>query len=147
MNVVLDDHLLREVLIEHEPAWLRRLRRGGHLSTTGSWYYRLCGALHDPDLVGSLSGPVAALPAELRAGVIERVIALPSSIQLVSMRELAWPASGLGRRHGLNLLAAEALGAAVKSGAAIATAANNLPPKLMAAAMQENVRVLTEPNP
>ncbi len=146
MNVVLDDHLLRQVLLEREPAWVRRLRRGGQLSTTGSWYYRLCSALHDPDLVGSLSGPVAALPAPLRAGVIERVIALPTSIQLVSMRELAWPASGLGRRHGLNLLAAEALGAAVNSGGAIATAANNLPPRLMAAAIQENVRVLTQPN-
>lgn len=133
--------------MEQEPAWLRRHRRGGRLSTTGSWYYRLCSALHDPELVGSLSGPVAALPAELRAGVIRRVIALPTSIQLVSMRQLAWPASGLGRRHGLNLLAAEALGAAVDSGSAIATSAKNLPPKLMAAAMQENVRVLTQPEP
>lgn len=146
MNVVLDDHLLREVLLEREPSWIRRFRRGGHLSTTGSWYYRLCSALHDPDLSGSLSGPIASLPSELRAGIIERVVALPTSIQMISMRELARSASGLGRRYGLNLLAAEALGAAVESGGAIATAEPNLPPRLLDAAIRENVRVLTPPH-
>ncbi len=146
MNILLDDHLLREVLLEREPSWLRRHRRRGRLATTGSWYYRLCSALHDPEVVGSLSGPVAALPHDLRAGVIERVITLPPSIGLVSMRGLAWPAAGLGRRHGLNLLAAEALGAAVEAGAAIATAAPNLPPRLVEAAALEHVRVLTPPD-
>lgn len=146
MNVVLDDHLLREVLLEREPSWIRRLRRGGQLSTTGSWYYRLCSALHDPDLAGSLSGPIASLPSELRAGIIERVVTLPPSIQMISMRDLAWSASGLGRLYGLNLLAAEALGAAVASGGAIATAEPNLPPRLLDAAIRENVRVLVPPH-
>lgn len=145
MNVVLDDHLLRAVLMEREPSWVSRHRREGSLSTTGSWYYRLCGALHDTGLVGSLSGPIANLPPELRAGVIARVVALPTSIGLVSMHDLAWPASGFGRRYGLNLLAAEALGAAVESGSAIATGLRNLPPRLLAAAQQENVTVLTSP--
>lgn len=146
MNVVLDDHLLREVLLEREPSWLRRLRRGGQLATTGTWYYRLCSALQAPDLAGSLSGPIADLPSELTAGVIQRVMTLPVSIHLISMRELAWTASRLGRRHGLNLLAAEALGAAVDSGSAIATAEPNLPPRLLDAAMRENVRVVTPPH-
>jgi len=145
VNVVLDDHLLREVLMEREPSWLRRLRRGGQMSTTGSCYYRLCRALHDPDVVGSLSGPIAVLPSELRAGIIQRVVTLPMSIQLISMRDLAWSASGLGFRYGLNLLAAEALGAAVESGSALATAASNLPPRLLDAAVRESVRVLTPP--
>lgn len=146
MNVVLDDHLLREFVMEREPPWIRRLRRGGDLSTTGSWYCRLCSALHDPGLVGALSGPIAALPSELRAAVIQGVVTLPTSIQLISMRELAWSASGLGRRYGLNLLAAEALGAAIESRAAIATAAPNLPPRLLVAATRENVPVLTPPH-
>jgi hypothetical protein len=145
VNVVVDDHLLREVLLEREPTWVRRHRREGQLSTTGSWYFRLCSALHDQDLVGSLSGPIAALPSELRPSVVQRVVTLPSSIELVSMRELAWSASGLGRRYGLNLLAAEALAAAVQSGGAIATAASNLPPRLLDAATREKVRVLTPP--
>lgn len=146
MNIVIDDHLLREVLMEEEPSWLRRARRGGALSTTGSWYYRLCSALHDPEVVGSLSGPIAALPADLQAGVIARVVSLPRSIELVSMRDLAWTAAGLGRRHGLNLLAAEALGAAIETRSAIATASLNLPPRLVDAAEREHVPVLTAPN-
>jgi len=145
VNVVLDDHLLRTVLMEQEPSWVSHRRREGTLSTTGSWYYRLCGAIQDQTLVGSLSGPIALLPPELRAGVIAHVVALPTSIGLVSMRDLAWPASGVGRRYGLNLLAAEALGAAVESGAAIATALPNLPPRLLAAAHQERVTVLVAP--
>lgn len=142
MNVVIDDHLLREVLLDVEPPWVRRVRRRGTLVTTGSWYYRLCSALQDPELQGSLSGPITELPDELRAGVIERVIALPASIELRSMRTLAWSASGLGLRHGLNLLAAEALAAAIDTRAAIATSERNLPPRLAAAAEAEGVRVI-----
>lgn len=145
MNIVLDDHLLREVLLEREPPWIRRLRGDGRLATTGSWYYRLCSALHDPDLVGSLTGPIASLPPHLRVGVMERVARLTPSIQLISMRDLAWSAGGLGRRHGLNLLAAEALGAALESSGAIATAVPNLPPRLSEAARSEDIRVLTPP--
>jgi hypothetical protein len=143
VNIVIDDHLLREVLLEHEPTWLRRIKRRGQLSTTGCWYYRLCSALHEPNLIGSLSGPVAELPPEPRAAVIELVVRLPPSIRLLPLREVAWSAAGFGRRYGLNLLAAEALAAAVASTAAIATASANLPPKLRLAAEQENVRVLT----
>jgi hypothetical protein len=146
VNVVIDDHLLREVLLEGEPGWLRRVRRGDALITTGSWYYRLCSAVHDPTLAGSLSGPIADLPEELRAGVLERVVTLPGSIRLSSMRELAWAASGLGRRHGLNLLAAEALATAVEARAVIATAAANLPPRLGSAADREGIRVVCAPD-
>lgn len=145
MNVLIDDHLLREVLLEQEPPWIRRARRGGRMSTTGSWYYRLCSALHEPDIAGALSGPIAELPAALLSAVIERVVRLPDEIRLLSMRELAWPASALGRRHGLNFLAAEALGAAMVDGAAIATIGRNLPPRLAAAAQLEGVRVITRP--
>jgi hypothetical protein len=143
VNVLIDDHLLREVLLEREPGWLRRVRRGGQISTTGSWYYRLCGALQEPDIAGALSGPIAELPAELRSGVVERVMRLPDQIRLLSMRELAWSASGLGRRYGLNLMAAEALGAAIAKHAAIATLGPNLPPRLAAAADAEGIRVVT----
>lgn len=145
MNVLIDDHLLREVLLEQEPPWLRRARRGGRMSTTGSWYYRLCGALQEPDVVGALSGPIAELPSTLASAVVERVIQLPDAVRLLSMRELAWTASALGRRHGLNLLAAEALGAAIIDDATIATAGTNLPPRLAVAAEQEGVRVITPP--
>lgn len=109
--------------------------------TTGSWYYRLCGALQSSDVIGALSGPVAALPDELRAEVVERVVRLPADIVLWSLRDVAWPAAAIGHRYGLNLLAAEALAVAVIAGAAIATSEGNLAPRLAAAAA-ENVRTL-----
>ena len=145
MNVIIDDHLLREVLLEQEPSWLRRLRRGGRILTTGCWYYRLCSAWHDDSITGSLSGPIAALPAELQAGVIEKVMRLPDSIGLISMHDLAWSASRMGRVHGLNLLASEALAAAVQSDSVLATAAINLPPRLQDAAAAEGIRVVSSP--
>lgn len=142
MNVVVDDHILRAVLLEQEPTWLRRSRRGGYLSTTGSWYYRLCSALNESDILGALSGPIADLPIELRTSVVERVVLLPTSIQMLSLREVGWVAAGLGRRHGLNLLAAEALAAAIVADAAIAMAEANRSPKLVEAANREKVRLL-----
>ena len=145
MNVIVDDHLLREILLEQEPKWLRRARRGGQVLTTGCWYYRLCSAWHDDSITGSLSGPIAALPAGLQSGVIEQVIRLPESIGLISMHDLAWTASRLGRIHGLNLLAAEALAAAVHSNSVIATAASNLSPRLREAAAREGIRVVSAP--
>ncbi len=145
MNVIVDDHLLREVLLEHEPSWLRRIRRGGQILTTGCWYYRLCSAWHDDSLTGSLSGPITALPVELQSGVIEKVMRLPDSIGLISMHDLAWTASRLGRVHGLNLLASEALAAAVQSNSVLATAAINLSPRLREAAAVEGVRVVNSP--
>ena len=145
MNVIVNDHLLREVLLEQEPSWLRRSRRSGRILTTGCWYYRLCSAWHDQSITGSLSGPIAALPVELQSGVIEKVMRLPDSIGLISMHDLAWSASRLGRVHGLNLLASEALAAAVQSDSVLATAAINLPPRLQEAAAAEGVRVVSAP--
>jgi len=111
------------------------------MATTGAWYYRLCSALSDPDLHGSLSGPVSQLPPVLRAGVVAKVAVLPDAIAIVSLRELAWPASAFGRRHGLNLLAAEALAAALSQRAVLATSIG-LPPRLQSAAEAEGVRVI-----
>ena len=145
MNVIVNDHLLREVLLEQEPSWLRRLRRGGGIFTTGCWYYRLCSAWHDQSITGFLSGPIAALPVELQSGVIEMVMRLPDSIGLISMHDLAWSASRLGRVYGLNLLASEALAAAVQSDSVLATAAINLPPRLQEAAAAEGIRVVSAP--
>lgn len=145
MNVVVDDHLLREILLEQEPNWLRRLRRGGQVLTTGCWYYRLCSACHDDTITGALSGPIAALPVGLQSGVIETVMRLPDSIGLISMHDLAWTASRLGRVHGLNLLASEALAAAVQSNCVIATAASNLSPRLREAAAFEGIRIVSSP--
>lgn len=87
MNVLVDDRLLREVLLEQEPSWLGRARGAGQLFTTGLWYYRLCSALWSPAVTGSLSGPISRLPAVLRSQVLEQVAGLPGTVQLLSLRD------------------------------------------------------------
>ena len=74
MKLVIDDRLLRAVLLEREPASLRRLRRGDPLWTTGTWLYRLCQAVADGTVQRSLSGPLAELPADLRIRVTGRLV-------------------------------------------------------------------------
>jgi len=140
VNLVIDDRLLRAVLLEREPAALRRLRRGDALWTTGTWLYRLCQAVADSTVQGSLSGPLAELPEDLRSGVTARLVALPASIGLTSLRELAWDMGNLVHRHPLNLVALEALAAARYVGAGICVGRGNVSPRLQAAARAENVR-------
>jgi hypothetical protein len=140
VKVVIDDRLLRAVLLEREPATLRRVRRGDPLWTTGTWLYRLCQAVADSTVQGALSGPLAELPADLRSGVTARLVALPASIGLVSLRELAWDMGALVHRHPLNLIALEALAAARHVGAAICVGTGNVSPRLEAAALAEQVR-------
>ncbi len=143
MNVLIDDHLLREVLLEREPLWLSQARGTGELATTGLWYFRLCSALRVPTTIGTLSGPVADLPEDLRSRVLCQVTAIPGTINLLSLRDVSWSAAGYAARYGLNLLAAEAIAAAVLTGSAIATSLGNLPPRLAAATQGERVSVLS----
>jgi len=140
VKVLVDDRLLRAVLLEREPPMLRRVRRGDPLWTTGTWLYRLCQAVADPTVQGTLSGPVAELPANLRSGVTAKLVALPASVGLVSLGELAWDMGNLVHRHSLNLIALEALAAARHVGAGICVGAGNISPRLEAAALAEQVR-------
>ena len=140
MKLVIDDRLLRAVLLEREPASLRRLRRGDQLWTTGTWLYRLCQAVADSTVQGSLSGPLAELPADLRSGVTAKLVALPASIGLTSLRDLAWDMGNLVHRHPLNLIALEALAAARHVGAGICVGTGNTSPRLEAAARAERLR-------
>jgi hypothetical protein len=140
VNVLVDDRLLRSVLLEREPARLRRLRRDDQLWTTGTWLYRLCQAVADPLVQGALSGPLTELPPELRTAVAAQLVDLPPEIGLVSLRDLAWSMGELVHRHRLNVLATEALAAARRVGAAICVGAGNRSPRLEAAAASERLR-------
>lgn len=118
---------------------MRRIRRQGQLWTTGTWLYRLCHAVADPTVQGSLSGPLAELPLELRAGVTAKLVTLPPDIALASLRDLAWDMGQLVTHHPLNFLALEALAAARFADATICVGAGNVSPRLEAAAMSERV--------
>ena len=101
---------------------------------------RLCQAVADSTVQGSLSGPLAELPADLRSGVTAKLVSLPASIELISLRDLAWDMGNLVHRHPLNLIALEALAAARHVGAGICVGTGNISPRLEAAARAERVR-------
>jgi hypothetical protein len=109
--VLIDDHLLLRVLLDDEPSGLRR--PGTRIATTGLWYHRLCRALADHAVVGAMSKRLGAVADDVAAATLAAVIALPDTVELVSLRTLGWPMAVLvhaGAR--LNLLSLEALAAA-----------------------------------
>lgn len=140
--LLLDDHLLLRVLLDDEPPSLRPL--GAALTTTGLWYHRLCRALADNAVIGSMSRRLGKLDDAVVADVLRMVIDLPDSIELVSLRSLGWPMSNLvhaGAR--LNLLSLEALAAARHLSAEICLAAADDNAPLRASAHDFGVGVRT----
>ncbi|CAN5555178.1 hypothetical protein BH24ACT5_BH24ACT5_01680 [soil metagenome] len=141
-TILLDDHLLLRVLLDDEPPSLRPV--GVAVATTGLWYHRLCRALSDDAVVGSMSKRLGAVDGAVAAEVLGSVAELPDAIELVSLRTLGWPMAELvqaGAR--LNLLALEALAAArqLASNICLAEADDNAP--LRSAAQTFGVTVQT----
>lgn len=132
-GVLVDDHILLRMLLDEEPRELRP--QGGIVATTGLWYHRLCRALADQAVVGSMSRRLGDVSPSVAAEVIAAVIELPASIELVSLRALGWPMGELVRAGArLNLLSLEALAAARFLDAEICCAQANENAPLMEAA-------------
>lgn len=144
MTVVLvDDHLLLRLLLGDEPSTLRP--RGAAIATTGLWYHRLCRALANEKVVGSLSRQLGLVDDAVASAVLGAVIDLPETIELISLRTLGWPMGELvhaGAR--VNLLSLEALAAARQLSAEVclAEADDNAPLRSAAAAFGVPVRIV-----
>ncbi len=112
---LLDDHLLRDWLAGPDTALKRAVARS-NVATTNLWYARLCksAAGHGGGaLLGSWSG-------REREVVIAGLIALPDSLFVVPMTDLAWRMGQLVHEHiGLSILGAEAAAAAERLGARV----------------------------
>lgn len=141
MSVVLiDDHLLLRLLLDEEPQDLRT--PGTAIATTGLWYHRLCRALADQAVVGSMSKRLGAIENDVAASALASVIELPETVEVVSLRSLGWPMAELvhaGAR--LNLLSLEALAAARQRSAEICLAEQDANDPLRAAASAFEVSV------
>jgi hypothetical protein len=140
---VVDDHLLRDILVGHRNETLDGLAPDG-VATTGLWLFRLCSSFADPTVVGKLSGPVASLPQDMQGRFRAQLVALPASIDVLSLRDMAWPMALLQTRHraaGRSLSAAmvEALAAAHLLGREIAVSHNDVGPNLRAAAEEDGI--------
>ena len=141
-TVVIDDHLLRDVLTGNRPPDLGGIATS--LATTGLWLFRLASAWASPDVVGKLTAPVAALSAAQQEMFRARLVALPDEIDLLPLRQLAWPMALLQYRHRsqgrpLSAAMAEALAAAQTLGGTIAVSSQDVGPNLKAAAEHDRV--------
>lgn len=146
VSVVVDDHILRDLLTGERPPDLDGVAPNG-VATTGLWLFRLCSSLADPTVGGKLSAPVSALPADLRDRFRSQITALPDDIEVLSLRELSWPMAELQHRHrhagrGMSAAMVEALAAAHQLDAGIVVSKRDIGPSLRAAAKADGVTFL-----
>lgn len=140
--VVIDDHVLRDVLTGHRAADLEGLAT--RLATTGLWLFRLSSSWAATTVTGKLSAPVAALTSEQQVRFAAQLVALPDEIEVVHLGRLAWPMALLQARHRahgrqLSAATAEALAAAHELGASIGVSFLDVGPNLRAAAEHDGV--------
>lgn len=137
-GVLLDDHLLLQLLLREEPTGMRT--NGQTVATTGLWYHRLCRAVMTPAATGVLSRALGRAEPELGTAVMAAVTELPHDVGLISLRQLAAPMAQLlddGLR--LNLMSLEAIAAAEHLGAEICLAEDDENPLLLAAAAHRGI--------
>ena len=142
-SVVVDDHLLRDVLTGARPPDLGGIAEQG-IATTGLWLFRLCSSLADPTVVGKLSSPVAVSPTEAQERFRAQLTALPDEIEVLPLSELSWSMAELQRRHraegrSLSVAMVEALAAAHRLHAAIAVSVRDVGPNLRASASADGI--------
>lgn len=111
--LLVDDALLFAILAGTADVDLQSALEEGELFTTGSWYWRLSRALHDPASAGVLSRAMDGLTTLQQTRVVASVERLPDEVGLLGLRELVPVMTALNVRRRLNLLTAEAVAAAV----------------------------------
>jgi len=142
-SVVIDDHLLRDILTGERASDLDGMAPEG-LATTGLWLFRLCSSFANPTVSGKLSAPVAGLPDDIQARFRSQLIELPDEIQILPMRDLCWLMAGLQHRHreagrAMSTVMVEALAAAQLLDAGIAVSTHDVGPNLQAAAEADDI--------
>ena len=114
-QVVLDDHLLRDVLAGEQGRRLARIVATNELATTNLYYVRLC-----KSVVGARGGRLTGGSSEaLRRELGGRLLGLPESIAILPMRLIAYRVAELAHDHKVSTLGAEAVAAAENLGASL----------------------------
>jgi hypothetical protein len=114
-SVVLDDHLLRDLLTDEAGPGLRRSLRRRTPATTNLYYVRLCRSA-----VSARGGQLTGTwPSERRRALSRVLGVLPDDVTVVPLRELGMRLAELAQDHGLSVLGAEAVAAAEHLGATL----------------------------
>jgi hypothetical protein len=107
-KVVLDDHLLRDLLADEAGGDLARLLRRHEPTTTNLYLYRLCKSV--------VAAPGGALTggwtAEQRRGLGRKLVTLPDSIEVAPLTRLAYRMAEIATAFRVSTLGAEAAAAA-----------------------------------
>ena len=106
--VVIDDHLLGDVVGGMVPTALATLVRQNVIATTNLYYYRLCRAA----LVARGGALTGSWSPERREQAARALVALSPEIEVLPIRALAFRIAELARDHQLSTLGAEAVAAA-----------------------------------
>lgn len=107
-RAILDDHLLRDLLADDIPAELDAVLAGHEPATTNHYLYRLCRSVVSAP-GGALTG---AWPPARRRALGSRLVELPTTVEVVPMRALAYRMAELADEHAVSTLGAEAIAAA-----------------------------------
>lgn len=127
--IVVDDHLLRDILTNQSSADLIAEIGEAHIYTTNLWYLRLCRSV-----VASRGGQLTgALSATQRRALGRNLVELPSTIQIVPLIDLAWQMAQRHTEFALSTLSCEALVAAEHLDATLCVWSGDDGPNLRAA--------------
>ena len=137
--LVLDDHLLRDLLSDEISGTLRPLLRRNEPATTNLYYAQLCRsvvAARGCELTGSWS-------AERRRQLGAALTALPDDFTIVPMRALTFRMAELADAYRVSMLGAEAIAAAEYLGAPLCVSGGDDGPGMRAAAEAVGIKYRT----
>jgi hypothetical protein len=138
--VVVDDHLLRDILTDQATPELVAQISDAEVYTTNLWYLRLCRSVA-ASAGGRLTG---ALDASQRRALGRELIVIPSDIGIVPFADVAWQmaerhADSASSTRALSTLSCEALVAADQLSAQICVWRGDDGPNLRAACQERDV--------
>jgi hypothetical protein len=138
-QVVIDDHLLRDVLAGERGRLLARLVDTNDLATTNLYYVRLC-----KSVIAARGGKLTrGWAADRRRELGRRLLDLPASILILPMRLIGYRMAELAEGQRVSTLGAEAVAAAEHLGASLCVWEGDDGPGIRQAASATGVRYQT----
>lgn len=137
--VVLDDHLLRDVLSGDVGTGLARVLRANEPATTNLYYFRLCRSA-----VAARGGALTGRwPQSQRQQLARSLTEISEEIAVVPLRTIAFRMAELAAEHRVSTLGAEAVAAAEHLGGRLCVWAGDDGPAIRTCAAAVRVRYQT----